>query len=255
MGYTKEQLKELWPKIPYDLQLYHSVFDEQFIFEYLNNTILPGKTTRDLYNKFSHEILAELDEDKILLNFKTLKFDILDPVNKFMDSYGWYPSNAGNDKESLDLYKNVNRYFNRNNVYVEYQAKWNKKVITNNRYLYHITPDLKVKPISVLGLTPKTQGKISNDPGRIYFIETPTDLKKYNTDLHEIAIDLYKSYKNKQLVKNMCVLRIDLSKIPNIQFYEDPKAKEWTSIWTYQNIPPAAIEVIEDINMGGVYEE
>jgi hypothetical protein len=42
----------------------------------------------------------------------------------------------------------------------------------------------------------------------------------------------------------MYLLRIDLSKVKNIKFFKDPNFFMGDAVWTYENIPPYAINVI-----------
>ena len=95
------------------------------------------------------------------------------------------------------------------------------------------------------GLTPKTEGKLSNHPGRIYVLLQ----EKGEDDMLEFGFNLLNTYLNRDKVKEMYLLRIDLSKLKDVKFFTDPNFYMGEAAWTYQNIPPFAIEVDKKINM------
>ena len=47
----------------------------------------------------------------------------------------------------------------------------------------------------------------------------------------------------------MYVLRINMSKLKKLKFFEDPKFDLGNAIWTYENIPPYAIEVVDKLDI------
>ena len=60
----------------------------------------------------------------------------------------------------------------------------------------------------------------------------------------------YNFYKYKDKINSAYLLRIDLNKLPkNISFFEDPNFKMGEAIWTYNNIPPNSIEIIQKLDL------
>lgn len=121
-------------------------------------------------------------------------------------------------------------------------------------YLYHYTTAKAYKKIKYIGLVPKMTSwdsfggkgkdytnslyKNTNDDvnyGRIYlFADIPDkgDPKKYFGDKNSLA-------KNNEFL----LLKIDTKKLPkDIKFYQD--IKQTGAVFTYDNIPPSAIELV-----------
>jgi len=119
-------------------------------------------------------------------------------------------------------------------------TEYDKEVTVDSRYLYHLTPDTKWKSIKHIGLTPKTQGKLANHPGRIYLL-TSLD----GVDVEKLAFSLLVTYSQAHLVKEMYLLKVDTANLRDIKFFEDPNFFKDQAVWTYQNIPPTAISVVE----------
>lgn len=132
---------------------------------------------------------------------------------------------------------------------------------TEGEKLYHITPSSKVNKILKNGLTPHAGNKLSVHPERIYFMPFIKFGFSEKVTVINIANSLYaqnlrKECKKKNLSEleieklilhgrdiKYSVLEVDISKCnENIEFYGDPNADG--AVWTYDNIPPQAINVI-----------
>ena len=186
---------------------------------------------------------------KLLFTFNDYLKDDIDRVNKFFDKFGWYPSyiepnksNGGKYQDKVDIFKNYK------NITVVYEAKYDIEVKITSDFLYHITPDLKWSKIKSMGLTPKTQNKLSNHPERIYLLKDISNLEDFGGDVLDLSLKLLNSYKYKDEVKEMYLLKIDISKLKDMHFFEEPNFYMGEDIWTYQNIPPYVISVDKKIN-------
>ena len=114
-----------------------------------------------------------------------------------------------------------------------FEAKYDP-IVEIPQYVYHITDQKFIDKVKQIGLTPKTLGKRSAHPERIY-----VSLSKKDSDF------LFKGLKQ-HIGKNKGIeLTIDTSKLKD-PFYEDPNFKG-QGVYTHQNIPPSAIVKYENI--------
>lgn len=108
-----------------------------------------------------------------------------------------------------------------------FEAKYDP-VVEIPQYVYHITTTKFVDKIKQIGLTPKTLGKRSTHPERIY-----VSLTKKDSDF--LLRGLRQHFGKNQGIE----LTIDTSQLKD-PFYEDPNFRK-QGVYTYQNIPPSAI--------------
>lgn len=231
--------------------IYREIQEQQLIKEFLY-TVEPNKTYEQLMKRIgpdSIKVRKLIKGDKIIqieILFLNRLIEDITKVNKLMDILGWHPSFIN--------YKNGGKYsavvsdmLDFKNVIVKYNANYDMEIKVKSPYLYHVTPDIKFTKIKMNGLNAKTQSKLSDHPGRIYLLDPET-----NPDIRgvvlETAIDIFNNYDNKNLVKEMYVLRVNMSKLKKLKFFEDPIFDLGNAIWTYENIPPYAIEVIDKID-------
>ena len=248
--YIKE-IKELYPSLKawsdtHAFELYKKIQEHQLINEFLY-TVDPKKTTQQVIKQAGYGVRINYTDNKIYLTFDTLKKDYLDKVNKVMDNFGWYPAYIDN-KDGGKYSDKVSNFINKYEITIIYEAKYDQEIIPTLSYAYHLTPDLKWPKIKALGLTPKTQGKLGDHPGRIYLLANIDNLEDYGGDINDVAFTLLNSYINKDKVKEMYLLKIDLSQLKNHKFFNDPNFFIGEAIWTYQNIPPSAISIDKKIN-------
>ena len=191
--------------------LYESIKKDQILNEFITKTISPEITLKQLTSKNTYQ------DNKIFIQ------DPSDKDLKVLNSFGWYNSS------------------NKNNIYA-FEPKYDYK-ITPLGYIYHLVPDINLKKVKMFGLTPKTKSKITKHPERVYFMN-PASRDEY----YETALALFNSVpaETQKLIENYYLLQIT----PNINsnFYVDPNFNLANgAIWTYQNIPPSHIEILNKI--------
>ena len=250
-------IKEQYPSLKmwsdnHAAELYRKIQEHQVLKEFLS-TVNIFKTIEHLKKQFPKlTAVPNNDDQAILINFPLVTKNLLDKVNVFMDKFGYYPSTVNPGQFNGGKYSNMkNRIINEEYMDIIYEAKYDTERTITGPYLYHITPDISLTKIKNIGITPKTQGKLANHPGRIYVLTNLDDLKDYDIDSWpDISYALWNNSKTKDKVEEMNLLRIDVSKLPkDIKFYKDPNFFIGDAVWTYRNIPPNAIEVIDKINI------
>lgn len=229
--------------------IYGKIIEEQLIHEFITQTIDIDKTAEQLHKKFDLKSTQEKNFIKITFNkgidglFKN-QFDIINDVNIFMKSFGWIIDKIdGFPFREKTLLNKIN---NQTQIYITYSPEFDSKVEMNGNY-YHLTPDMYWNnKIEDVGLTPKNKSKISNHPERIYLIE-----KYSKNEFEKLARRLFLSIPNpkvKQMIEKYYVLQIDIEglvKSGRDKFYRDPHYS--LGVWTYENIPPTYIKVIDEI--------
>lgn len=231
-------------------EIYNKIQSHQIINEFITRSIDIKKVLSQLNNrfklKFDNAIIGSgFNLNALLIQFKYNQFNNLNSINKFMDTMGWYPAylEKGGNYEFDNVYA---RSINKKEFGIFYEPKFDNQIDRTKlgNIIYHATPDILLKKIQLLGLTPKTKSKISHHPERIYFLKT---LK----EAEDICITLWNNIPNKtqDLIEYYYVLQIDIMKLRNdIKFYNDPNFYMGDgAIWCFQNIPPNAIKIKEKI--------
>jgi hypothetical protein len=127
-------------------------------------------------------------------------------------------------------------------IKIKYEAKYDTEIINQPDHLYHLCPDISYKKIEIMGLTPKTQSKISTHPERIYLLEPCS-----HDEMEDIAFELWEKHKNRSLITYYYMLLIDLEGL-KIHLYKDPNFLMANGgVWTYENIPPIYITLEKKI--------
>lgn len=229
------------------LEAYKLIQEHQIINEFLY-TVEPEKTTQQVIKQAGYGVHVNYSSNRISLTFDTLEKDYLYKVNKVMDSFGWFPAYIDN-KNGGKYSDKISNFIGKHEISIDYEAKYDTEFKLINQYIYHLTPDLKWPKVKHFGLTPKSQSKLSDHPGRIYFMENINDLEEYGGDLTDISFTLLDKYPHKDKVQEMYLLKIDTDKLKNITFFEDNNFFMGNAIWTYQNIPPSAISIDRKINV------
>jgi hypothetical protein len=247
-----EEIKKQYPSLQkwsdiHAFELYKKIQEHQLITEFLY-TVDPKKTTQQVIKQVGYGVQINYTSKNIVLTFDTLNKEYLDKVNKVMNAFGWYPSYIDN-KNGGKYTDKIASFIGKHEITIIYEAKYDQEVVPTSKYAYHLTPDLKWSKIKSLGLTPKTQGKLSDHPGRIYLLTDVDNLEDFGGDINDVAFALLNSYTNKDKVQEMYLLKIDLSQLKNHKFFKDPNFYMGEGIWTYQNIPPSAITIEEKINV------
>jgi hypothetical protein len=258
----KRTLKELRKEYPsynvwsdnYFFIFYGQILEEQIINEFITQTIDSNKTIKELENRFNKKFAVSgvVDNNDIIILFKKgyenlfpSQYEYINEINKFMDSFGWFPASINGFKfneKILTAKKNTT-----DEIRIRYETKYDAQIIPNEKYYYHLSPDTFWSQIKSNGLTPKSKSKLSNHPERVYLI------KKHDPDeFIDMAKKLfnYVNPKNKEYIRDYYVLRIDveaLIKSGRDKFYKDPNYI--LGIWTYENIPPSYVEKIATIEV------
>lgn len=247
-----KEIKEFYPSLKawsdtHAFELYKKIQEHQLVTEFLY-TVDPKKTTQQVIKQAGYGVRINYETSKIHLTFDTLDEQYLDKVNKVMDTFGWYPAYIDNKNGGKYTAKIAN-FIGKHEITIVYEAKYDQETLLTSKYAYHLTPDVKWPKIKALGLTPKTQGKLGDHPGRIYLLENIDNLEDFGGDINDIAFQLLNSYVNKDKVQEMYLLKIDLAQLKNHKFFDDPNFFIGEAVWTYQNIPPSAISIDRKINV------
>jgi hypothetical protein len=112
-------------------------------------------------------------------------------------------------------------------IILQFESKYDS-IVDIPRYVYHITSADNINKIKRIGLTPRTQSKLSNHPERIY-----VSLDEENSS--EMYWEVRGFFRNKTGIE----LVIDTNQL-NQPFYDDPNFQD-SGVYTYKNIPPQAI--------------
>lgn len=236
-------------------ELYKKIQEHQLVTEFLH-TVGPDMTASQLATQLGPTIGRVNFQKKdnrvvrILYTFEEELKDNLVKVNEHFNKFGWYPSYIVKDRANSGKYsEKVSSFLDFKNITVVYEAKYDIEQTLPTEYLYHFTPDLKWPKIKAMGLTPKTQSKIANHPERIYLLTRIDNLENFGVDIPDLAFSFLNSYEYKDEVKEMYLLKIDVSKLKDMHFFEDPNFYMGEAVWTYQNIPPFAITVYDKIDI------
>lgn len=224
------------------MRFYNEMIAENVILEFVLRTIPLDKLKRQFYKELGNNDYLLADSkggEKIFISFLGSDPDILKSqvkkVNDFMDKMGWFPaSTVSKEKYS----SNIEHYINKGDVEIYYEGKFDTKIIPQEDIGYHITPLIRLDKIEEIGLTPKSGGKLSDHPDRVYLY-----IGENYKDVHKLA-SLMKSKeldKTKDKIYDYVLLEIDISSIKNrINFYKDPNFPN--AIWTNEPIPPKYIK-------------
>ena len=165
------------------------------------------------------------------------KYGNIEKINFILYPYGWFLAIKDYSKEYEDL------------MYLTYEKKYSSDTpvdFYDDKYLYHICSEDIFKKISTKGLLPKdSQDLRFTHSDRVYCYTRkpkPLEFKERSEE--------FKAYKfkhaNKLKVK-FYLLKIDLDKIRNLDFYYDPRY--YGAVYTLNSIRPDAIEKIDEITV------
>lgn len=166
----------------------------------------------------------------IFLNF-TYK-EINESIINLMNNMGWFPSYITIYKDNLKRgFKYDEKLLNNSNIKIIFESKFDEKVEDKYDKLYHVTVSNKVNKIKKVGLSPKSNHRLSNHPDRVYLTVDPNKILIS-------FLNLDKLYgKNVEYE----ILEIDNSGSDNIELYYDPNFDD--GFYTYDNIHPDKISV------------
>lgn len=244
-----EQLKKEYPRYQnwsdyYTLILHEKFLNEYTILEFDEQSIDTDKTIKGLNDRFSGKFKAVTvkkgQENVILILFNKPNFFNIENINKYMKSFGWNVSTINGIKEENC---NLPKEMFKDNIVIQYEARFDEEVENIPDILYHLTPDIRYEKIERLGLVPKSKSKITTHPERIYFF---TDLKmsKWLKD------ELYENepIESKNKIEKYFLLEIDYRQLKNkFKLYIDPNLTN--GVYMTGNVPPLYITKIDEFNI------
>ncbi len=174
-------------------------------------------------------------------------FKDTEKIKKFFDACGWTLA----QEKTYDI----------NNQYVAITFHKARQIVEIKvpSKLYHLTPASKLKKIMSIGLVPRTSNTMSNRPERVYlFTENEDDGFFYQNMANQLfKADLerklnFSGLSREEIGKRLrqekrepyCLLEIETNKCGGLKLYGDPDMDG--AAWTYDNIPPKAIKVINE---------
>lgn len=186
------------------------------------------------------------NEISVLVLVMPNEFYDTEKIKKFMTTCGWILA------QEKEYYKNNN--------YTVYSFQKNKEIknIELPDFLYHLTPETKIKKILKNGLVPRTTNIMSNRPERVYLYTEKMGMGSFRM----FANALWKAQLEKTMNLNglskqeiadklgqprtvkYVLLEINTSKCNDLKIYGDPDMDG--AVWTYDNIPPQAIRIINE---------
>jgi len=255
-----ENYKKLEDKLNEGLILTHDIYDASKSLK--NNSILwitePDNSNNTI--KFYTESINISD----FVKFNTLIFNLgyfiskITPYKlirgieggKTMNYKDFFIDYINNETKSQSIEDIVKFYF-----VLEPKFDITNKPKTN--ILYHVTVERFLDKIKKNGLIPKSENFITTHPDRIYFTYDIEDAEKYAKS----KVTWYKRINNTNTIQNKprigirnqndeyikdkyILLKIDISNIDDLIFYEDPNFKG-KGIYTYSTISPKYIEVMD----------
>jgi len=193
-------------------------FDSHVMYEDINNTI-----------KMS--IYQPIDEEKFNL--------VIKHIENFL---GYFPSHIVTKKLNFKYdYSKIIELLNSGDYFgIYFDAKYDQEISDKKLpdILYHITNSIYESKILKIGLIPKEKNKLSRHPGRIYL-----------TFSAESAKGLLGNESFTKDIKSFTLFSInfrELKKSRKIIFMNDPMYSK-KGCYTYENIPPQFLKVIERI--------
>lgn len=149
-------------------------------------------------------------------------------ILKLINNIGYFPAGILRGG-GYSKYEFKNLVDNKYGFWLCIEPKYDQ-MITITKDLYHVTPNSKLEKIKRIGLTPKSMSKLSNHPDRIYLA------------VNELGADFIRE-QLAQYNEDLVTLKIDIEKVQYHKFMKDPNYA--LGVYTYQNIQPDAIEVVE----------
>jgi len=221
----------------------------KFLSNYINENLKSHdyhKLQHELLSVYGNEIKSFEDGTKKDANIKS--FDIL--VNgdfKMARKIAKILSEEQQFKNMLNFYNYYISSVGNGRIFVEPSyTKIKNDYIYNkcNCILWHLTDNEHVKSILRNGLKART-ANYRNYPSRIYVFATDTNNNDIRNNPNEVTefIDELGIHDN---LEEFTLLKIDLSKTQhNIDFYEDTAMQSTHVFYTYTNIPPQFIEIVD----------
>jgi hypothetical protein len=192
--------------------------------------------------KISYNIIKLTDNVFEVEFLDKINIDLIDNVLIIVNNTGYFPSyiflNTNNIKYKYKFNHErlENNLINKNIIYIKirFESKFDKEIINNFEYLYHVCNKQNLNKILKIGLVPKSKNKITSHPERIYLLQNINDayrlIKKFEFN------DLVNNIKNEYII-----LKIKINN--NIKLYNDPNHDN-VGYYTYENIHKNDIEIL-----------
>lgn len=221
----------------------------------------PLQSTISVLEKMDFEIVL-IDDDKFRNRF-IVELDgesDMSKLFKILVNVGWYASsvrssNIKNPKMQKYTQSNLNGFIQREGkVWVVIEPKYDIEVdIREYKRLYHFTHKVYLDKIMEVGLTPKTQAKISTHPERVYLAFTEHAATKFgNKEINRTSkIPKKSNGKFDRPERDLVgvILSIKVDSLPDfLKVYKDPNYYE-EGCFTLNSIPPTALKVVKEINL------
>lgn len=230
------------------LSIYQQIQEGQ-LNEFVLTTVPSKKTMETLKKRFPKFESAQTMYDEVMIGLDADNIWEVEDLIKFMDGYGWYPAVIDEGKFTQDNLDKTIVAIAKDKSYtttITFEKKFDDKVELEP-YYYHITSDVYADEIERIGLVPKSHSKLTAHPGRVYLLNptSPSNIKG-------VAAALFNESKPEIQEKTnyIIVYRVDTDKVNNLEVYEDPNFLIADgAVWTYKNIPPAALERFLEIDI------
>lgn len=211
-------------------------FNEGLIMSWDKDIIIDKIENMDYFD-------INLDDKNIRLGlYKPFKLNMIDKLYTFLNVSGWYVSkhewylDENDDDEEFDMRgkpkkEDFNKYDGLDMTIV---PKFTERVRIP-KTMYHVTKNNAVEKIQKIGLIPKSNSDFEDYPSRVYLFDNsskgPNDYMKalyynYNIMNHEFTL-----------------LEIDTKNITKL-YIDSEFSKEYGAFYTYENIPPSDIKII-----------
>lgn len=183
-----------------------------------------------------------------------------DKLLKIADNLGWYSSHV----HSSDIkHPNMVKFTNSNlknhllkysTIWVLFEPKYDFELnVRNYDYLYHFTHKMYLDRILKNGLDPRTHGKTSAHPPRIYLAFRPSGAEKFGRNVvNRISkINQPDREKHNKIDDDLVgvILKIDVTQLPrHFKIYQDPNYLH-DGCFTLNTVPPDAIYRFKEIDL------
>jgi hypothetical protein len=195
-----------------------------------------------------YDLIYEIDKMK---EYVSLSIDISNVNRKQFDkNLKSLLSNTGyitsgmidNDGEKIISFIN-----SKHNIFkILYQKRFDIPKKTPN-ILYHATTKHYYEKIKKTGIETKHQDMVSYDIDRIYLTDDLAEALDFCTQKRFFLKNKYKNLEFFNMnINSWVILEIDISSIPDIKLYEDPKMSN--SYYTYEFIPFYAMRIKQELN-------
>ena len=218
------------------LKIYKEEYDLN-IQEGLIKTTNIGKTINLLRSSFDFGFEYQRNNNTFEVTFHQIDKNTLNKFLKYANNLGWFPSYITTNSYTGKWEQNV---FNNFLSKVRFEAKFDEEIVEKiPDFLYHIAPAQNIRKILKVGLVPKSRSKASYHPDRVYLGKSIEGVKKLAPQMYQRTGD-----------KNYTILKINTEMVPGsyLRLYVDPNYSR-EAFYTLNNIPPQAIEKIQDITL------